>query len=293
MTPRLSIIVASHNARASIESCLDSLVHQADQSVELIIVDNSVDGSAGFVRARYTRVHLLELAPAALVNELWSAGIQASHGAIVALTTAHCIPAGDWVARILEAHESPAAGVGGAIDGEAGSGLTDWAVFFCRYSRFMPPLAESNGIDIPADNAAYKREPLFRHEAQWRDGFWEPQLHEALLKEGQELKLCPHMHISHRHSFGFTSFLRQRFRHGRQFGGWRATSLTPMKRLAYLAAAPLIPLVLLQRTVRLVFGKGRHVGKLLATLPLLVAFFSAWACGEALGYVRGPSRSMV
>jgi len=290
MSPTLSIIVASHNARASIEACLDSLVRQMDQSVELIVVDNSVDGSADLVRARYTRVHLLALAPTALVNELWSAGIQESHGAIVALTTAHCIPADDWVAQVFEAHESPTAGVGGAIDGESGSGLTDWAVFFCRYSRFMPPLAEGKGIDIAADNAAYKREPLFRHEDQWRSGFWEPQLHEALLKEGQELKLCPGMLVRHRHSFGFASFMRQRFRHGRQFGGWRASNLTPTKRLIYLAAAPLIPLVLLQRTVRVVLGKGRHVSKLIAALPMLAAFFGAWVCGEALGYARGSSR---
>lgn len=290
MSPRLSVIVASHNARASIRDCLDSLLRQADSGVELIVVDNSVDGSAEIVRAGHTGIRLLELPPAALVNELWSAGIRACRGPIVALTTAHCIPAEDWIARVVQAHESPVAGVGGAIDLDPASGPADWAVFFCRYSRFMPPLAEGRVLDIPADNAAYKREPLFRHEEQWRDGFWEPQLHEALRKEGQELMLCPAMVVRHRHSFGPADFLRGRVAHGRQFGAWRASGLTPAMRLVYFAAAPLIPLVLLQRTVRRVFGKRRHIGKLLASLPLLVLFFGAWACGEAQAYARGALR---
>jgi len=289
MSPVLSIVVASSNARASIRDCLDSLTQQASAEVELIVVDNSGDGSADIVRAHFPGAQLLTMPAGALINQLWSAGIAESQGDIVALTTAHCIPASDWVAQVRAAHASAAAGIGGTIDGDAGSSLVDWAVCFCRYSRFMPPLGAGEVADIAADNAAYKREPLFRHQAQWRDGLWEPQLHRALAREGQVLLLAPAMGVRHRHSYGFAAFLRQRFIHGRQYGGWRTTTLSPARRALLVAASPLLPWLLLQRTVRRVLGKGSHGLRLVATLPLLAAFFVAWSCGEALGYVRGEA----
>lgn len=290
MSASLSIIVASCNARASIRDCLDCLVQQADAEVELIVVDNSDDGSTEIVRAHFPQVRMLTLPERALMNELWSAGILQSRGDIVALTTAHCIPAPDWIAQVRAAHGAVAAGVGGAIDGDPQSSLVDWAVCFCRYSRFLPPLSAEEVEDIPADNAAYKRVPLFRHEAQWHDGFWEPQLHRALALEGQVLCLAPAMRVRHRHSYGFAGFMRQRFMHGQKYGGWRASTLSPAKRALMLAVSPSIPLVLLQRTARRVLGKGGYRLRLIATLPLLVAFFIAWACGEALGYARGSAR---
>lgn len=290
MSAKLSVVVACCNARVSIWDCLNCLVQQSDNEVELIVVDNSDDGSTEIVQTHFPQVRILTQLRGALINELWSAGILQSRGDIVALTTAHCIPAHDWIKQVLAAHSAVAAGVGGAIDGDADSGLVDWAVCFCRYSRFLPPLGAGEVDDIPADNAAYKRAPLFRHLAQWRDGFWEPQLHRALALEGEVLRTAPAMLIRHRHSYNFAGFLRQRFLHGRKFGGWRASTLSPAKRALMLAASPLIPFVLLQRTARRVLGKGSHQAKFVAAFPLVAAFFIAWTCGEAMGYARGPAR---
>ena len=290
MSVKLSVIVACCNARSSIRDCLDCLVQQSDEDVELIVVDNSVDGSADVVRSYFPQVRMLTQPEGALINELWSTGLMQGSGEILALTTAHCIPAQDWIEQIRAAHTAVAAGVGGAIGGDFQSGLVDWAVCFCRYSRFLPPLSAGEVDDIPADNAAYKRAPLFRHEAQWRDGFWEPQLHHALALEGQVLRAAPAMLVRHRHSYDFSGFLRQRFLHGQKYGGWRASTLSPAKRALLLAASPLIPFVLLQRAARRVISKGGYHLRLIATLPLLTAFFIAWACGEALGYARGPAR---
>lgn len=289
-TPRLSVIVAAHDARGSIRDCLASLTAQLGPGDELIVVDNSADGTTDVVRRDFPAVRCLTLPRHALVNELWSAGIRQCRGAIVALTTAHCVPAPDWVRAVVDAPWESGAGFGGAIDGEPASGLVDWAVCFCRYSRFLPPMAARAVTDIPADNAAYRREPLFRHEAVWRDGFWEPPLHRALLAEGEQLRLAPAMLVRHRHSFGFAAFLRERYRHGRQYGGWRRGTLSPARRALYLLASPLIVPLQLWRTVRRVLGKGGRAGRLVASLPLLAAFYTAWAWGEALGYARGAAR---
>lgn len=290
MTVALSIVVASSNAVGSIRDCLGCLVRQVDASIELIVVDNSSDGSTEIVRTDFPQIQLVTRPKNALINELWSAGIRQSNGAIVAITTAHCIPSNDWIKQVLEGHLVEAAGVGGTIDGDPLSSLTDWAVCFCRYNHFLPPLTASEVDDIAADNASYKRAPLFRHEAQWRDGFWEPQLHRALAQEGQVLRIAPAMLVRHRHSYNFSGFMMQRFLHGRKYGSWRASTLGSAKRALMLAASPLIPFVLLQRTTRRVLQKGRNRSKFLAALPLIAAFYVAWACGEATGYAKRFAR---
>ena len=290
MTIALSIVVASCNAVVSIRDCLGCLVQQVDQRIELIVVDNSDDGTTEIVRTDFPQIQLMTRPKNALINELWSAGIRESKGAIVALTTAHCIPAHDWIKQVLDGHLTEAAGVGGTIDGDPAGSLIDWAVCFCRYNHFLPPHFAGEVDDIPADNASYKRAPLFRHEAQWRDGFWEPQLHRALAQEGQVLRIAPAMWVRHRHSYNFSGFMMQRFLHGQKYGSWRASTLGFVKRALMLAASPLIPFVLLQRTTRRVLQKGRNRSKFLAALPLIAAFYVAWACGEAAGYAKGLAR---
>ena len=48
-SPRLSVVIASHNARTSIAECLPSVLAQSDADVEIIVVDNSTDGTREIV----------------------------------------------------------------------------------------------------------------------------------------------------------------------------------------------------------------------------------------------------
>lgn len=48
--------------------------------------------------------------------------------------------------------------------------------------------------------------------------------------------------------------------------------------------APVVPFVMTTRVATLVFGKGRHRGRLLAAAPLVFAFNVAWGLAEGLGY---------
>ena len=114
-------------------------------------------------------------------------------GAIIATTTSHFIPRPDWIEQILVAHESPHAGIGGAIENERSSGLVEWAVYFCRYSAFMLPFAERVTPEIAADNASYKRTALTQWLQSGLDGFWEPLVHAGFRKRGLTLSLNPAM----------------------------------------------------------------------------------------------------
>ena len=60
MTPELSIIIVSHNARQWLGQCLGSLRGHHEVAAEIIVVENgSEDGSAELVRVQFPEVKLI------------------------------------------------------------------------------------------------------------------------------------------------------------------------------------------------------------------------------------------
>jgi len=285
--PRLSIVVACHDARTSVAECLESIERQCDDDTEVVVVDNSSDGSAEIVRELFPRLVVHHRPPTELIPELWAEGIRRSRGEAVVITTAHCVPDGGWVSAMLAALASPAAAAGGPIDNDPRGSAVDWAVFFARYAAFMPPVGEGFVAEVAGDNAVYRRAAIERCAALWRDGFWEAAVNAELRRAGERLWLAPAAVVRHRRSYDFAGFVRQRFVHGMRYGRDRGRGLGIAGRAARVLAAPLVPAVLAARIVRQVQKKRRHRLELARSLPLLIAFLLAWTCGEVIGYVRG------
>jgi hypothetical protein len=129
----LSVVIAAHDAGPNLKRCLDALTPQLPPAaMEILVV-----GSSG-----------------KNVPQLWSEGIGAARGRIVALTIENCVPASEWARRTIHAHACPWSAVGGAIEIVPGANLVDWAVYFCRYSAYIPPsepkLAEDRGSSADA-----------------------------------------------------------------------------------------------------------------------------------------------
>ena len=58
--PELSVIIASYNARRTIEMCLNSLrLQKSPRTFEVILVDSSTDGTGDVVRQGYPEVRLI------------------------------------------------------------------------------------------------------------------------------------------------------------------------------------------------------------------------------------------
>jgi len=283
---KVSVVIGSQNARATVAECLAALESNATRrGLEIVVADNSTDGTPEIVKDRFPHAKLLRLPANALMPELWEAGIRESTGEIIAVTTAHCVPGKDWVGAIVKAHELPYPGIGGAIESGQGAGLVDWAVYFCRYSGYMRPFVSGVVAEIPGDNASYKRWALDRCVDVRRKGFWEPEIHAVLRRDGYQLFMDPSIVVYHERAFGILGFMRQRFHHGRHFGESRAARFSASQRLLYAASAPLIPLIFLARISRQVLTKGRHQREFLLSLPILLLFLLSWSAGEWCGYV--------
>jgi glycosyltransferase involved in cell wall biosynthesis len=284
--PKLSIVIGANNARASIRECLTVLNHQAQgRPVEIIVVDNSTDGTAEIVSKQFPHLKLVRSPESSFIPELWEVGMRESRGEIVAITTAHCVPHKNWIEEVIKAHESPYSGIGGAIENDQSAGPIDWAIYFCRYSLYMLPFKERFVEDFAGDNASYKRWAVDQCTQVRRNGFWEPFVHAELVKAGLKLFVTPNIVVDHKRSFTLPGFMNQRFWHGKQFGSERASRLSGLQRLLYILASPLIPFLFLLRISRRVLAKKKHVEKYLMTLPILMLFLISWAIGEMSGYL--------
>ncbi len=280
----LSIVVAANGAPGSVARCLAALEPQSDvgSDVEVIVCEATPSDDAVRTLFPFAR---FETRPGLLVPELWRTGIELSTGVIVALTISPMEVADDWVAVIRDRLGGSVDALGGAIDAGAGLRLADWAEYFCRYATDMPPFPTHESLDLPGDNAAYRRERLDEVRDSWRDGFWEPEVHRALKERGATLVHDAALLVRQGRSAGFGVFCRQRLVHGREYGRQRGLRFSRPRNLVGITLSFVVPWLLLARAGRRVFARGRHRARFIASLPLLLVFDIAWALGEARGHL--------
>jgi hypothetical protein len=279
---RVSVIVASHQADSiTLRACLDSLIAQADASTEIIVVDSAKKS----LTADYPHVIVIPADPLMLTPVFWQLGINAADTdtVIVALTIDHCIPSPNWIESIRAAFQEypDLAGVGGALDAPHTGKATDWAIYFARYSAFLPPVENQIVDDIAGDNAAYRLSSIRRCGGGWLDGFWETIVHDCLQSNGETLRLDPAMTVQFAGGALLRDMAKLRFEHGKHYGSTRDGN-----RLIRILTSPAIPFVLLNRIFGRVRSKRRDwIGKFVTALPALMVLIGAWSLGELAGYL--------
>src|SRR5216683_4307026 len=290
-TVELSIVVAVTEGGSLLGSCLTALEAQiSGMAAEILVIDGTKWETAARWSPESGSVRILQLPAQPEVPTLWQAGIDASRGRIIALLVDSCIPGREWAQQVLRAHQTDCAVVGGAIDLAPTLGIVDSAIYFCRYSRYMPPFAATFLDDLPGNNCSYKRAALSGVQDELADGFWETFVHRKMRARGDRLLCLPEILVHYVGSASGVSFLRVRFNHGCRFAARRAKELNRWHRILRALASPLVPFVMLFRIASRVWEKPRYRAKFLSCVPLLLVFLTAWSAGECVGYILGPSR---
>ena len=284
--PTVSVVIGSNAPPERLAACLEALEPQRD-GVEVLVHEGRP--SPADLRERFPWADFA-VAPAQLVPEHWRDGIDRASGEIVALTIAQMIPAADWIETIRDLGGRYEA-FAGAIEPAHDLRLVDWAEYFCRYARDMPPFPARESHDLPGDNAGYARTRLETVRDVYRAGFWEPEVHRHLSADGVVLWQAPELVAALGRSAGFAAFVRQRIEHGRSHGRQSGARRGNVHNLARVLISPLVPFVLTYRVTRLVFSKRRHGARLVAALPLLFAYNLAWGLAEGLGYADQVRRN--
>lgn len=287
--PEISVVIGAKDARQAIAACLSALLAQtAGQNVEIIVADGSSDGTAEVVAGQFPDVTLLHGDRRDLIPQLWGQGIAHASGHLIAILSAHCIPAGDWLAnlqRLASTHDAQVAGFGGPIEGPVGGTRLDWAVYFSRYSAYMPPVTAGPVGEIAGDNAVYRRSALEVCGAEMQAGFWETLIHVCLRAEGYTLAMSPDIPVRLGPTTSAWPFLQARFWHGRHYGSTRPGLTWPGRLARFLAAPVLLPFLLLRIHRRVATHRSDWRSSFFQALPWLIVILSAWSLGESSGYL--------
>jgi GT2 family glycosyltransferase len=295
MPPRLSIVIPCFNDAATVVGCLESVVAQCDETVEVIVVDSGGDGSADRISERFPEVTLFRSSQRLYPGGARNLGVQHSSGEILGFIDADCVADPRWVSQLLSAHDKQAhVAIGGVIDvAEANSGI-DWAAYFCSFYNWLPGTPNGEVSDIPTcclsvQRAAFERIGPFRETGFSSD----TEFNWRLVQAGHSIYLDSTVRVGHIHHPGWSGFVRRQFERGRAFAQMRQSAETfPLARRAlYLVGSPLIAVRFTARLLRLVRREAtpRELQRgLVRAWPVVVLGYALWAAGEAAGYFTGP-----
>jgi len=294
-TCRLSVVIAIHNAKQVIGTCLTALASQTDpQFDEIIIADSSDDGTSEEVRAILPTCQLIHFDEPLTLPQLRGHGIAASKGEVIAILDPYSIVSLGWVDAVLKAHrERPNFVIGGTVDlyNEDSQDLLGWAQYINEYGMFMSPAPEGEIEILPGSNLSYKRHVLFDGKTPRYPEFWKTFINWENESAGSALWLSPTIQVQLWKPIPFLDFLRTRLDHGRCFAAMRSQNITRIERFLRAISTPLLPFVFLQRWGRRYWNRKRRRREFLLTLPLQFLLFGQWALGEFTGYCFGSKRS--
>jgi GT2 family glycosyltransferase len=285
--PKLSVVVATYNARATVDVCLDSLHRQkTGEPFEIILVDSSTDGTADHVRRHYPRVRLLESPDRLYCGDARNLAMKVAEAPIVAFLDADCFVDENWIESVLEAHRSPHWLVGGIIDNGSRRSLVSWAYYFCEFSLWLPRSKPAEIAEIAGCCLSFKRE-AFEKYGPFLCGTYcsDTAFHWRVQRDGYKVLFAPSIRVFHTVDSKVLEFLEHVMMHRSYFTrvALSQKKLAAWQRPLLAALAPVYPFLLTALTAGRVLRCPRYLPVFLISLPLVFLAFCARAWGEVIG----------
>jgi len=289
----LSVVVVVLEGGAGLERCLRALhLQAATSSIEVLVPWDTTRGAIPNLPGLEGTVRFQLVEGPCTYAELRAQGIRQSSGEIVALTEDHCLPDADWCSRIISAHRSNHAAIGGAVQKEVPDTALNWSFYFADYVRYLDP-REGPSDHLTDCNVTYKRGALNAISTLWNDEFHENTIHAALKVRNESLWLTPQIVVRQRRRFNLKTALWDRYAFGRLFGSTRSMTANLRLRATLIAVAPALPVLLVIRAASHVLRTGRYKGEFLRALPSLTLLSLTWAWGEFVGYLTGRPETVL
>jgi GT2 family glycosyltransferase len=272
--PALSIIIASYNARQTIEMCLDSLrLQKSSRTFETILVDSSTDGTAELVRHSYPEIRLIASTSRLFCGSARNVGLKLAQAPIIAFLDADCFVERDWVDAVLAAQSPPHLLVSGIVLNGTPDRPVAWAYYFCEFSHWLPggatrEISEAAGCCLSFQREAYETYGPFIEGTYSSD----TAFHWRVWRDGHKVYLDPAIRVFHRTHYTAREYLSHVAYHRRCYARVRRreTGLGLFARLAHVALTPVLPFLLLVALGTRVILSRRFFREFLGCLPLLV-----------------------
>jgi glycosyltransferase involved in cell wall biosynthesis len=286
-TPTVTVVVASCRDRSLLAACLSSLLPQCrEHSAAIVVARADTPEGVAQLEQEYPDVRFVQVSPAATIPQLRGLGLAQAEGDIVALTEDHCVAAPDWISQLAAA---PGASdvVGGAMGNARRDRALDWAAYFSEYGFFAGGQAGAAQPTLTGANVAYRRRVIDAVVSLARRGEWENVVHSQLAAGGSSLTFLTTAAVYQNDTYRFRDFCRNRYQHGRDYARRRLVDEGGSRRWLYLAGSGALPFLLTARVAGAVARTDRLA--FVRALPITFAFLTAWAVGEAVGYLLGPA----
>jgi GT2 family glycosyltransferase len=287
---RISVVIPTYNASASIAACLRSLLANSYRGdFEVIVVDSSNDDTARIVGEQFPDVELYRLPTRAFPGTARNFGVARASGEILAFIDADCIADVDWLEAIARAHDdAPDPAIGGVIANRNPESYVGWASYFCKFSRWIPQAAPRRMVEIPTCCLSVKRWAV-ESCGPFLDGTLssDTAFSWRLGRRGHPPLLVPSIEVAHINQHRLGRLLSNLRTHGRDFASVRVAEqrFSKTRRLAFALIAPLLPPLLFARTATDVLRRRGYLVKFLLASPLVLLGHAAWALGELEGYL--------
>ena len=298
VTPTVSVIIPSYQARETIRDCLESLRAQsAVGDFEVILVDSSLDGTHRLVEKEYPEIRIFHFEKRKYCGDARNIGLSFCKGEIIAQIDADCRAAPDWIEKIIEAHESEYPAIGGAIANGNPESMVGWAAYFCEFSQWMPEQPSGWMTDIAGANMTYKRRILHCH-GPFIEGTYgsDTAFHWRLRKAGIRIRFDPSILVYHRNLTRLGTYLKHEYLHGQDFAAIRKTHqhMTKLKGALYGLGVLPVCLKILTDRVRQNLSNRVYLGPFIKSLPFLIAGIFCWSLGESRAYLdSSPGRRYI
>ncbi|MHC5065820.1 MAG: glycosyltransferase family 2 protein [Planctomycetota bacterium] len=297
--PDLSVVVTVVDGVPAVRRCLDALSAQVDPpSMEIFVPWDRTVPEIGELAQAYPQVQfpILELnddetqprnafEEHSLFDRRRSVGLRAAEGRFLAMLEDRGRPHQDWARAMVDILQSTEIGVlGGAID-NAAPDATRWALFFCDFGRYQPPLEDSQPEYLSDINICYRREVLESVASLWRDRYQEAMVNWDLRRRGVALRLSDRPLVTQeRKRASFSELLKERIHWGRVFAQTRGREMSAMRCLLWAAGSMILPAVLYFRHFRRQLRKRRNIKEFLTATPAMLLLLAFWSLGESIGY---------
>jgi len=291
----ISIVVASFSSVQHLSVCLRSLQH-IDEDAEIIVSTCFSPLEVNWLQQRYKarfifnpeeqNVNSLQLKETR-VFRLRSSGVDAAIGDIVILIEDHCRVASTWLQSMLAVLNNRDCIAGGPVDNEDKSSLYRWALYWSEYAAMMPPFPEGEVKYISAVNSAYYKIALDTCRHIWQDGFYDNEVHDALVKQGANYYLAHDAIVYTQLPFSLNQAVVHLFTGGQRYGGYRCSNAWNLRRIVRTTVTLLVPAVLAVRIFNIVrIRRPNLTFTYIMCLPVLLLLLTAWGAGELVGVLK-------
>jgi hypothetical protein len=290
------VIVVVGPLRRRAAACLHSVLAQdAVSRIEVLLVDCAPGDPLPVTGSDHGAVRQVKLSPDTAFGCARAAAVRLARAPVVAFLEEHCRVRPGWAQAVIEAHREPWAAVGGEMhNGNPGVGRSD-IIGLLSYGLFYAPLARGEADLVAGHNSSYRLEVLLRYDWDLDVLLGTDMVLLAKLRtDGFRFASEPTAKIDHLNETTFAAIARGYFLFNRCYGHTRAHYLRwpVVRRLAYVALTPVIPLYFMAHFSRLLARQQRALlAFFLRNAALVYAVQLCAATGQAVGLLFGPGEA--